>query len=211
MPLKNFPEPSAAPTRRKDAGIWNHTDGYKYEYCPEHPRRNKRGGVLQHRLVMEEHLGRFLAPKEVVHHINGDKSDNRIENLELLQDQSSHIRGHFRDAPLYSEKIRSEMVSLAANPRISIGDAQKKLGISHGTVHNICKKYGIQWIYRFREYPPAETVERTLLAHSRKEAVAILGIPLQTLWNQYPELMRKTSNPKRLKTHDRSDEPADLR
>ena len=57
--------------------------GYMQTWMPGHPKAMNRGYVLAHRLVMEEHLGRYLLPGENVHHRNGVRDDNRLENLEL--------------------------------------------------------------------------------------------------------------------------------
>ena len=62
-------------------------------YLPDHPGANNRGYVLRYRVRMEEKLGRYLATEEQVHHINGDPTDDRIENLELTT-SAEHSKTH---------------------------------------------------------------------------------------------------------------------
>lgn len=59
-------------------------DGYVYVYVPNHPNTTKQGYVMEHILVMEKHIGRYLKSDEVVHHINHIRDDNKIENLQLM-------------------------------------------------------------------------------------------------------------------------------
>lgn len=69
-------------------------DGYVYIHRPDHPNATMEGYVMEHRLVAEEEIGRLLESKEVVHHLNGVKDDNRPENLQVLPDQAAHVRLH---------------------------------------------------------------------------------------------------------------------
>lgn len=75
-------------------GRTQNSEGYWRIHVPDHPKADSTGYVYEHRLVMEEHLGRYLRKGEVVHHKNGNKSDNRIENLQLCESQSEHKKLH---------------------------------------------------------------------------------------------------------------------
>ena len=98
-----YRSPRRKPTRRGaehhnwKGGVFRHSDGYLFEYAPDHPAAPaNKGYVLQHRLVMERKLGRPLRDHELVHHINEVKDDNRPENLEL-SNRSLHMKGHKAD------------------------------------------------------------------------------------------------------------------
>ena len=95
-------------------GMWNggqklSADGYIQvklrENDPLFPMTTKTGYCPQHREVMGRHMGRPLKRWEIVHHINGDKKDNDINNL-LLTTMSPHIKLHFHLSELWIAEHR---------------------------------------------------------------------------------------------------------
>lgn len=69
---------------------------YRMIYKPEHPFATMRGYIREHRLIMEDHLKRYLDPIEIVHHKDEDTLNNKLSNLELLSG-TEHRRFHLKD------------------------------------------------------------------------------------------------------------------
>lgn len=71
------------PLIRKKKGGYISKKGYKILFMPKHPNSNANGSLFEHVYIMSRHLNRALVKGENVHHKNGIRDDNRIENLEL--------------------------------------------------------------------------------------------------------------------------------
>lgn len=74
--------------------------GYRYILDKSHPNGH-RGYVYEHRIVVERKIGRYLDKSEIVHHKNGNKLDNRIDNLEIIS-RSDHASMHMKNREVES-------------------------------------------------------------------------------------------------------------
>jgi hypothetical protein len=113
--------------------------GYVYIFCPDHPFSDINNRVKEERLVVEEYIGRYLEKKEIVHHINGNKSDNRMENLQIVSSKE-HVRIHRKGIPRtievrkkISEGNKGKIVSEETKRKISESNKgiSKNLGRKH--------------------------------------------------------------------------------
>jgi len=78
------PHDPTTQTRHWNGGRYIDKYGYVLVYHPTHPHRNANGYVKEHRMIIENHIGRYLTKYEEVHHINENKQDNRLENLQFM-------------------------------------------------------------------------------------------------------------------------------
>lgn len=86
--------------------------GYRQIFQPTHHRSDCNGYVPEHILVMEKHLGRKIISPEQVHHIDGNKLNNKPSNLKVYASMSEHLKkGHSADY-----KARITLRRLFANP-----------------------------------------------------------------------------------------------
>lgn len=78
-----YGDPLVSPGRQRSKKKYVNNNGYVLVYAPENSSSMVNGYGLEHRVIMAEHLGRPLLETEQVHHKNGVRHDNRLENLEL--------------------------------------------------------------------------------------------------------------------------------
>ena len=94
-------------------------DGYILLKVPGHPHATASGYVREHRLVMEQSIGRHLTRSEVVHHRNGVNDDNRLENLELFESNATHLAHELRGrCPKWSSEGKARILaSVRSRPK----------------------------------------------------------------------------------------------
>ena len=136
--------------------IWTHNkqknhQGYVLIYKQGHPRADKYGRVFEHIVVWEEANKTSVPNGCVIHHINGIKTDNRVENLQLYT-ISEHTKYHNKNR-VYSEKTKLKMSKKAKErfkditnhplyKQVDVKNMVEELRIGN-TVKSVCKKFNI--------------------------------------------------------------------
>lgn len=140
-------------------GKWNggrmRIGEYVYIRQPLHPNAPARGYIAEHRLIIEWSLGRFLKPWEHVHHKNGVRDDNRLENLEVMS-EGDHVRLHSknREYPLgeachNSKLTERQVLQIRALYRPGVYGYKrlgKEFGVTWNAIRSVVKKRSWAWL-----------------------------------------------------------------
>lgn len=104
---------------RKDAGKNHHNwkggkiikgDGYIGIWNPQHVRADNQGYVYEHTLIYEQEKGILPNDKQIIHHIDMDKSNNSIENLYLFESSKEHIISHRSLEKLVKDLLQKNII-----------------------------------------------------------------------------------------------------
>lgn len=171
--------------------------GYLFVYCPDHPKCTKRGLVLEHRLVMEISLGRFLRKGEVVHHIDGDRLNNSRKNLRLFASQAEHSSHHrigcpSKDPFVVSEVTKASLLGLETKDQVA-----RRLGFSVGLISLIQKAHKLKWNQGF---VTEDMVRKALQEHGGNEvrAALSLGMRPRSLYHSFRHILPRRRSPRYL-------------
>ena len=116
-------------------------EGYCLIYQPEHPN-SCNGYIGEHRLIMETSLGRYLSSDEIIHHKDGNKQNNDIDNLQLMR-RSSHITLHNNELTRYKHKVSIKLIEELYKKGLSIREIASKVNMSKSNIAYHIKKLGI--------------------------------------------------------------------
>jgi len=129
------------------------SEGYVLIKKPNYPYTQKSGYIPEHKYKTEKKIGRPLKENEIVHHKNGDKTDNRLENLELMT-RKQHVKHHHIGAKRSKSAIKNmkaaqkekySKMEKSDHPYFKKVNIEKALELKEKglTVKEICEKFSI--------------------------------------------------------------------